>query len=43
MSMVSSRPGLPKILTLLWDIHPYGFVIKSVFVGIKSTEGRVAL
>ena len=43
MSMVSSRLGLPKILTLLRDIHPYGFVIEGVFVGIKPTEGRVAL
>lgn len=28
---------------LLGDIHPYGFLIESVFVGIESTEGRVAL
>lgn len=28
---------------LLRDIHPDGLVIKSVFVGIEPTEGRVAL
>ena len=33
----------PRQPTLLRDIHPYGFVIEGVLVGIESTEGRVAL
>ena len=34
---------LRKTPTLLGNIHPYVFVIEGVFVGIESTEGRVAL
>ncbi len=43
VSMVSPRHQLPTIHTLLWNINPYGVVIKSVFIGIESTEGRVTL
>ena len=34
---------LSQTLTLLWDIHPYSFIVEGVFVGIEATEGRIAL
>ena len=34
---------LPEKLTLLWDVYPYGVIVESIFVGIESTEGRIAL
>ena len=43
MSTVSAKIRVPTRLTLLGNIHPNGFVIESVFVGIESTERRVAL
>ena len=43
MSMVSPKVSMPQILTLLGDIHPYGFLIESILVGIEATERRIAL
>ena len=41
--MRSLSPCLPEKLTLLRDVYPYGVIVESIFVGIESTEGRIAL
>ena len=41
--MGSPRFGVSKIVTLLRDIHPHGFIVECIFVGIKPTEGRITL
>ena len=43
MSRILRDFQMGEILTLLWNIHPYSFVIEGVLVGIEATEGRIAL
>ena len=41
--MMSLSSWLSEKLTLLRDVYPYGVIVESIFVGIESTEGRIAL
>ena len=43
MSRVSRKVSMPQILTLLGDIHPHGFFVESILIGIEATERRIAL
>ena len=43
MSQASPKCQRVTEFTLLRNIDPYGFVIKGIFVGIETTEGRIAL